>query len=199
MRIEKGSGEMKLKKFLYFIFIVWLIFPCIIVFIWITGSELLIGTHGTPFRIQSVLNIMAASSGILLAFLHYGKSEKNITDKIFSFLPAASLTMLLLCGNLLCMLLDNGEEYHSFSSPDGAHTIVIKENVSVISGLVTLYERKNPFLIYPKERMITDDGYRPVCMGEYSLEWHDHSVTLTAFDGAGKWKTVTAVLGEDKN
>ena len=45
------------------------------------------------------------------------------------------------------------------------------ENVSLISGQVVLYERVNPFLIYPKERIITDDGHRPICAGEYSLAW----------------------------
>ena len=62
------------------------------------------------------------------------------------------------------------------------------ENVSLISGQVTLYERVNPFLIDldPKERIITDDGYRPVCAGKYSLVWQGDTVTLSVITSANK-------------
>lgn len=88
------------------------------------------------------------------------------------------------------------EEYHSFASPDGAHTIVIMENVSLISGQVVLYERVNPFLIYPKDRIVTDDGYRPVCAEKYSLVWKENAVTLSVADGAGGNETISVTLDE---
>ena len=107
---------------------------------------------------------------------------------------AGGVALVLLCWNFLCVLLNGAEEYHSFTSPDNTHTIVIMENVSLISGQVVLYERVNPFLIYPKERIITDDGHRPICSGEYSLVWDGDTVTLSVFDGFGKNDTISVTL-----
>lgn len=106
------------------------------------------------------------------------------------------MALLLVCGNFFCRLLNSGEEYHNFPSPDGTHTIVIAERVSLIAGQVTLYERINPAMIYPREHIITDDGYRPVCAGEYSLVWQGDTVTLSVADGAGGDKTVSVTLDD---
>ena len=72
------------------------------------------------------------------------------------------------------------------------------EKVSLISGQVTLYEWVDPFLIYPKERIITDDGYRPVCAGEYSLVWQGDTVTLSVANGAGGNETISVTLDEHR-
>ena len=185
---------MKLRKFLYLYLALWLAFPCIVIIIWMMDYNLLIGTTGTAFRIQGILNCIAAVCGVTLAFLQYRETEKALKNKIILAVIAAGTVFLLLCGNFLCIFFDRGEEYHSFTSPDGIHTIVIMENVSLISGQVTLYERVNPFLIYPKERIITDDGYRPVCAGEYSLVWQGDTVTLSVANGAGGNETISVTL-----
>ena len=185
---------MKLRKFLYLYLALWLAFPCIVIIIWMMDYNLLIGTTGTAFRIQGILNCIAAVCGVTLAFLQYRETEKALKNKITLAVIAAGTVFLLLCGNFLCIFFDRGEEYHSFTSPDGIHTIVIMENVSLISGQVTLYERVNPFLIYPKERIITDDGYRPVCAGEYSLVWQGDTVTLSVANGAGGNETISVTL-----
>lgn len=187
---------MKLQKFLYLYLALWLAFPCIIFIIWVMDYDLLIGTKGTAFFIQSILNYIAIFCGIILAYLHYRRTKKALKNKIVLFLTVVSVTFLILCENFLCRLFHEGEEYHSFTSPDGAHTIVIMENVSLISGQVVLYERINPFLIYPKERIITDDGYRPICAGEYSLVWQGNMVTLSIANGAGSNETISVVLNE---
>ena len=111
-------------------------------------------------------------------------------------MTAAGVALVLLCWNFLCVLLDGAEEYHSFTSPDSRHTIVLMEKVSLISGRVVLYERVNPFLIYPKDRIITDDGYRPVCAGEYSLVWDGNTVTLLVSDGIRESETISVALDE---
>lgn len=185
---------MKLRRFLYVYLALWLAFPCIVIIIWMMDYNLLIGTTGTAFRIQGILNCIAAVCGVTLAFLQYRETEKALKNKIILAVIAAGTVFLLLCGNFLCIFFDRGEEYHSFTSPDGIHTIVIMENVSLISGKVTLYERVNPFLIYPKERIITDDGYRPVCAGEYSLVWQGDTVTLSVANGAGGNETISVTL-----
>ncbi len=189
---------MKLRKFLYLCFALWLAFPCIMVIIWMTDYNLLIGTTGTAFLIQIILNFVAAACGIVLAFQRYRKTEKALKNKVILVVIAVSAALVLLCWNFLCVLLDGAEEYHSFTSPDGIHTIVIMENVSLISGQVVLYERINPFLIYPKERIITDDGYRPVCAGKYSLVWQGDTVILSVTNGAGWNETISVTLDEHK-
>ena len=161
--------------------------------------NLLIGTTGTAFRIQGILNCIAAVCGVTLAFLQYREeTEKALKNKVTLAVIAAGTAFLLLFGNFLCIFFDRFEEYHSFTSPDGIHTVVIMEKVSLISGQVTLYERVNPFLIYPKERIITDDGYRPVCAGEYSLVWQGDTVTLSVANGAGGNETISVTLDEHR-
>ena len=187
---------MKLRKFIYLFFALWLAFPCLVVIIWMADYNLLIGITGTAFLIQSILNCVAAACGIVLAFQHYRETEKALKNKVILTVTAAGVALVLLCWNFLCVLLDGAEEYHSFTSPDNTHTIVIMENVSLISGQVVLYERVNPFLIYPKDRIITDDGYRPVCAGEYSLVWDGDTVTLSVSDGAGGNETISVALDE---
>ena len=187
---------MKLRKFLYLCFALWLAFPCLVIIIWMTDYNLLIGTTGTAFLIQSILNCVAAACGIVLAVQHYQETEKVLKNKVILTVIAGGVALVLLCWNFLCVLLDGAEEYHSFTSPDNTHTIVIMENVSLISGQVVLYERVNPFLIYPKDRIITDDGYRPVCAGEYSLVWDGNTVTLLVSDGIREDETISVALDE---
>ena len=187
---------MKLRKFIYLFFALWLAFPCLVVIIWMADYNLLIGITGTAFLIQSILNCVAEACGIVLAFQHYRETEKALKNKVILTVTAAGVALVLLCWNFLCVLLDEAEEYHSFTSPDNTHTIVIMENVSLISGQVVLYERVNPFLIYPKDRIITDDGYRPVCAGEYSLVWDGNTVTLLVSDGIREDETISVALDE---
>ena len=188
---------MRVKKYLYIVLAVWLAFPCIVVAIWMTDHDLLIGTTGTVFLIQGILNCIAAVCGVTLAFLHYWGTERALKHKVIFTVLAAGMALLLLCGNFFCRLLNSGEEYHSFPSPDGTHTIVIAERVSPIAGQVTLYERVNPALIYPRAYIITNNGYRPVCAGKYSLVWQGDTVTLSVAEGAGGNKTVSVSVTLD--
>ena len=187
---------MRVKKYLYLFLAVWLAFPCIAVAIWMMDYDLLIGTTGTVFLLQGILNCIAAVCGVTLAFLHYRRTGRARKNKVIFAVLAAGMALLLLCGNFFCRLLNSGVEYHSFPSPDGTHTIVIAEQVSLIAGQVTLYERINPALIYPREHIITDDGYRPVCAGAYSLVWQGDTVTLSVANGAGGNKTVSVTLND---
>ena len=187
---------MKLRKYLYLYLAFWLTFPCVVVTIWMTDYNLLIGTTGTAFFIQSILNCAAAAWGIVLAVQHYRETEKTLINKVVLTVIAVDIALLLLGWNFLCIFFDRSEEYHSFISPGGAHTVVLMENANGISGQVVLYERVNPFLISPKERIITDDGYRPVCAGEYSLVWDGDTVTLSVSDGAGGNGTISVTLGQ---
>ena len=71
---------MKLRRFLYVYLALWLAFPCVVFIIWVQNYELLIGTTGTAFFIQSILNCIAAVCGITLVFLHYRETEKALKN-----------------------------------------------------------------------------------------------------------------------
>lgn len=181
------------RRCLYGLLVLWLAFPCAVLIIWWMDCDLLLGTRGTPFYIQALLNSAAALCGLTLAALRYRGTERAVRDRAVLLLTALGIALLLFCGNTLCRIFDSVEEYHSFSSPDGTHTVVIMENVSLISGQVTLFERRGP-LLYPRARIKTDDGFRPVCAGTYSLTWQDGGVVLTVFNGAGWQETVSVSL-----
>ena len=89
---------------------------------------------------------------------------------------------------------DGFEDYHSFTSPDNAHTIILEESISFTSEQIDLYERVNPFLIHPKEHIIIDYWCLPICNGTYSLVWDGDTVTLSVFDGFGKNDTISVAL-----
>jgi len=191
-----GDERMKLKTILYLYLVLWLLFPCAVYIVWAMDCEILIGTHGTEFFIQGILNCIAALCGGVLAFQHYRTTRRTLINKAALFLAAVGIVGLLSLWNFFCIFFNSGEEYHSFQSPDGTHTIVIRERVSVISGRVTLFERVNPFLISRKGSAVTDDGHRPVCAGEYSIIWQGDTVTLTISNGVGGQETISAALGE---
>lgn len=186
---------MKVQKYLYLYLALWLVFPCVVFIIWMSDYDLLIGSRGTAFLIQRVLNCIAAACGMFLAFWHYRKTENALKTTMLPVI-VIGITILLICWNFLCAFLDGTQEYHSFTSPDRAHTIVIMENVGGISGQVVLYERLSPFLIAPRGHVISDDGYRPVCAGEYALVWDGDTVSLSVSDRAGGRETLSAALGE---
>lgn len=64
-KIEELS-RVSAKKNLYIFLAVWLGFSCIAVTIWMTDYDLLIGTTGTVFLIQGILNCIAVDCGQLL-------------------------------------------------------------------------------------------------------------------------------------
>lgn len=187
---------MKLQKYLYLYLALWLVFPCVVVMIWMSDHDLLIGTAGTAFLIQRILNQGAAACGIFLAVQRYRKTERKPKNKAALAAAAAGTALLLLCGNFLCTFFDGMQEYHSFTSPNGAHTILLMEKVGGVSGQVLLYERVSPFLISPREYIITNNGFRPVCAGKYTLVWEGDTVTLSVSDNAGETETISIALKE---
>ncbi len=86
---------MKLRKFLYLCFALWLAFPCIVVIIWMTDYNLLIGTTGTAFLIQIILNFVAAACGIVLAFQRYRKTGKAMKNKVILAVIAVGAALVI--------------------------------------------------------------------------------------------------------
>ena len=87
---------MKLRRFLYAYLALWLAFPCVVFIIWVQTYELLIGSTGTAFFIQSILNCIAAVCGITLAFLHYRETKKALKNKVILAVIAGGVALSLI-------------------------------------------------------------------------------------------------------
>lgn len=185
-------ADLKRKAFLYLYLVLWLAYPCGV--LCLSDCALLLGEGWTALRIQRLLNGFAVLDIAGLAALWVRKNGWTRWRKVLLGLGAVGMALLLVCVNGVLALLDGTQEYHTFHSPDGGHTIVVSENVSLIAGQVTLYERVSPFLIQPRDRVSTDDGFRPVCAGKYALRWQGDMVTLTVSDGMGGEETLSADL-----
>lgn len=157
------------------------------------GYEILIGTWGRFPLIQRMLNILAFLSGLALAVLYYLRSGRKIGNQILLFFTGLGLLALTLCSNFIFALLDD-MDYHSFSSPDAAHTIVIGERSFLQAGWVSVYERVNPFLIRYRDSASTDDGHKPICHGTYHFTWRQEGFDFSFSDGEGGVDTISVTF-----
>lgn len=85
-------------------------------------------------------------------------------------------------------------EYYTFTSPDGAHAVVAEEWSYLLAGGVDFYERINPMLVICKENFSTDDGYRAISSGDYSVEWKENVMSITLQNGNNIYKTVNIIV-----
>ncbi len=85
-------------------------------------------------------------------------------------------------------------EYYKFISPDGAHTVIAEEWSYLLGGGVVFYERVNPLLVTYRENFSTDDGFRAISSGDYSVEWNENAMSITLQNGNNIYKTVKIIL-----
>ena len=192
--IKKG------KYSLYFLFFMCFIWPAInfLLYLILPNEKIMIGTWGTVPFFQTIFNFFAYISGNLLIVSYYClKTEHNTSNRIVCGLKILGLTVLLIISNVFCLFLDEGENY-SFTSSDSIHTIVVNERNFLIAGWVTVYERKNPFIVYFNCQEETDDGYLPILNNDYTVTWHQDSATFLFGDGEGGEKSVTISFDDGK-
>jgi hypothetical protein len=115
------------------------------------------------------------------------KSEEKKTISIISRIVTCAITVIL-----AFEINSDGKErrYYEFTSPDGQHSVVAEERTYLLAGSVELYERVNPLFMERKEYYSTDDGYRPISNGDYSVAWQDNVMTITMQDGNGNYETI---------
>lgn len=155
------------------------------------NAKIMIGTWGTAPFFQIIFHFFAYLSGnFLVVSYYYLKTAHKWADRIFLYATVFGLTVLLLLSNVFCLFLDEGNNY-SFTSPDQSHTIVVNEHNFLIAGWVTVYERKNPLMVYFHGQESTDDGYLPVLSNDYSVLWYQDGVSFSFGDGAGGEKNIT--------
>ncbi len=119
------------------------------------------------------------------------KAEKRIVlNSVIRFL------IICIIGSFaLISVSDNKDyKYYEFSSPDGEHTVVAEEWSFLLGGGVNFYERINPVLIKYKENFSTDDGFRAISSGDYSVEWNENVMSITLQNGNNIYKTVNIIL-----
>lgn len=176
----------KVKSFLWGLCSLCLLWIVINGGVWLLAPEyeIFIGKQGDFTLIQRVLNMVALFSGFALAVLYYIQSERQTQNKIILIFTGIGLTILVLSFNFILAIFDV-TDYHTFTSPDAAHTIVIGEYSFLQGGGVHIYERVNPFFIRLKDCAATDDGHRPICDGIYHITWYENGACFSFSDGQG--------------
>lgn len=142
--------------------------------------KIMVGTWGTAFVFQIVLNFVAFISGILLCVMHYRlETEHRRSDQFLLYFKVFGLVLLLLISNTICQVFDELEGcHHRFSSPDGIHTIIVEEAQMIHDVRVTVYERVNPLLVCLRASKVKDNTNKPIEIDDYSLKWKENSVTF---------------------
>ncbi len=103
--------------------------------------------------------------------------------------------IIILCFMIFSKVSDNSDrKYYEFTSPDSNYTIVAEERTHLKSGIVRFYERKNPFFVIHKDIFTTDDCYRPISSGDYTIEWKENIMCFTANNGNNIYKTTYVIL-----
>jgi hypothetical protein len=79
----------------------------------------------------------------------------------------------------------SGDDYYRFSWDD--RRIIVSESSSLLAGFVDVYVRDSDGDYRHAASFYTDDGYRPVRLGTFTLEWLLDSVRVGINDGHG-WR-----------
>lgn len=147
--------------------------------------KILVGTWGTADFFQIVWNCIAFISGTLLCVMHDQlKTEHRWSDQFLLGLKVFGLVALLLISNAICWVLDELEGcHHSFSSPNGVHTIIVQETQIIHDVRITIYERINPLLICSRAIERKNNANKPIETDDYSLSWEENRVTFLYNDG----------------
>ena len=102
----------------------------------------------------------------------------------FRILISLLLTVLILgalCLQGLFMLFStSGAQHTEFTSPDGAHHLVIREHSALFSTTATVYEEIAPGILKKIGNFTTDDAYHPVAAGECEILWQEDGVTISS-------------------
>ena len=149
--------------------------------------QIMIGTWGTASLFQIIFNLIAFISGTLLCVIHYRlETEHRRNDQFLLGLKVFGLMALMLISNLICQVFDGFSGcYHSFSSPDGLHTIVVGEEQIIHHVTITVYERLNPLIICSRDSDVTDSTNKPI------EDENSFPGTYTVPDGWIQWEEVS--------
>lgn len=119
------------------------------------------------------------------------KTEKRIVIN-----SVVRFVCICIIGFLTFISASSGKDYtyYEFTSPDGVYEVVAEEWSYLLGGGVNFYERINPMIVIYKECFHTDDGYRAISSGNYSVNWNENVMSFKAQNGNNIYKTVNIVV-----
>ncbi len=188
--VGRINSSLKVKTIKYLVFIIIALNISIITFVWLLGSftklEFLLFTMDSSLLLYIDFVVFAICIVILSAILL--RKQKN---KIVLLIPIILSFCIVVCSTFTWAFTSVDNKYYEFHSPDGKHTVAVREWSFLLGGGVHIYERINPFFVKELGRMGTDDGYRAIEHNDYSIEWDDNNFTLTIGNGIGYGSTDT--------
>lgn len=145
----------------------------------LTGLILLI-KFGVYFRQTDLYFLMGS---ICVAWIIWGLicAWRRAIRKVSKFVIVLAWVMVIL-GSLIGVFAElferAGFSYYEFSSPNSKHTLVIEESISLLSGSLSFYERKNLLFI---GRQFVSIPIDVGSSGSYSVYWQNDVVTFVGF------------------
>ena len=195
--------QKKIKKYIFLaITLIWIAFSMILLYIKSrTGYRILIDFFGLQLRQGDVLFILLL---IIVAWLIFflklfWKKYSNKIARVFLVIGWILLIVGFLFGALVFLGGHLVSTYHTFISPDKAHTLVVDEASLLLLANVSLFERVNPLFIEDLgAENSPDDGFSPISAGKYWIKWDGNRVSLAVFDehGTRTWHVVKVSLGD---
>ena len=144
-------------------------------------------THGISLWIfgstaESINNLLQFFG--VLCLLIGGGIKLIRRHRPFRVLLTLLLIVLILC--VLCLqgfvalFATLGAQHTEFTSPDGAHHLIIREHSALFSTTATVYEEIAPGILKKIGNFTTDDAYHPVAAGECEILWQEDGVTISS-------------------
>ena len=130
----------------------------------------------TPVLLALLLCALVAAVAVIL-FANARKKWMAIMASGLVIAVAVLFCAILLPGNF-------EGRYFTYSSEDGARTIVVDEQTDLLSGYGEIYQRTSAVTMERIGEFHTDHMLRPFSEGVFRLEWGAESVTLEYALGA---------------
>lgn len=129
---------------------------------------------GTQIIMPIIFLAFAVSliSGVVL-FIYKNTKYK----KLVSFITAVFSTIIVLIF-IFAVALSTEDKFFEFSSDDGKHQIVVKEQAVLLAGFGRVYEKTSFFTMSEIGSYTTDDGYRPFSDNYFDFAWYDDHFVL---------------------
>lgn len=143
-----------------------------------------------------VLNIVFSACAAVCLLISAITAIVSKTEKRIVLNSVIRFLIICIIGSFaLISASDNKDcKYYEFSSPNGEYTVVAKEWSWLLGGGVVFYERVNPLVVTYREDFSTDDGYRAISSGDYSVEWEENVMSITLQNGNNIYKTVNIIV-----
>lgn len=140
-----------------------------------------------------IMVFLVCASVCLVAISVIALASTNIKNKFLQVFINVLLTGVIISSTCVLGAFSLDTKYYEFVSPDKQHTVVAEEWSYLLGGGVNFYERINPLFVIRKESFSTDDGYKAIHSGYYTVEWHGNTMLFTANNGNNIYSSVEII------